>query len=235
VQTSRVLSNLFHLLFLSLSKRRSNISRDREKCQHDSEPNKGTPTQDLVKECKAKGYLKRNIKNYRYSAFQRPSITKGGKIWDVLIIKKSRPEVMLFRSVVTKLLIFPMRFPSDFFESSFGFSLDSLALGSVDAFKVVCEPALEGSREGTTVDTSELSRALPLPEATSETSPDVDTEALSAVTTLAALSGLRSLASTSGVGFASVAASAFKRMRKLCSKTSCVRRTSVRTRVLVAM
>jgi len=159
----------------------------------------------------------------------------GEKIWGALSIKKSRPDVMLFRSVVTKLFIFPMRFPSDFLESFFTFSLASLASGYVDAFKVVPEPALEGSREGTTVDTSELSRALPLPEATSETPPNVDTDAVSPVKMFVSLSVLRSLASASGEGSASIAASAFKRMRKLCSNTSCVRRTSVRTSVLVAM
>ena len=135
------------------------------------------------------------------------------------------------------MLIFPKRFPSDFFKYSFCFSFDSLALGFINVFKVVCELALEDSREGTIVDTSEPSRVLPLPlpEAPSKTSPDVDTEAPSVVTTLVVLSALRNLASVSSLGFASVAASAFKRMRKLCSKTSCVRRPSVRMRVLVAM
>ena len=132
---------------------------------------------------------------------------------------------MLLKSVVTRLLIFPIRL-----ESTLAFPLalgvedrDGLSLAfplGDDNLLDGLEPLL-GSRESAAVEALLLSLS-PL---------EVELPAMDA------LSGVPTtvMLSWSTWSLSSLELSALSRIRKLCSNTSCVRRPSVRTKVRVAI
>ena len=143
-------------------------------------------------------------------------------------MRKSLPSVILPKSVLTRLLILPMRF-SAFFLPLVAADLvlllrvdgASLSFRFTGPFEVDWE-SLEESRD---MGVEAWDDWLVLP-------PELESTDVLSVTD--ALSGVPMTVRLSSFIF-SFEASAFKRIRKLCSKTSCVSNPSVRTNVLVAI
>ena len=125
--------------------------------------------------------------------------------------RKSRPSIMFSRSVETKLFIFPTKLlalPG----SSLSSSLSRLAGGSS-----FCLPLMLN-------DVVDRPFSSPLP-------PAVSGPILSTTETLSGdVAPLRASGVTAGVALGEEEVSAFTRMRRACSKTSCVMIAEARTR-----
>ena len=138
--------------------------------------------------------------------------------------RKSLPSTILTKSVVTRLLILPMRFWASFLSVV----ADLVSLLRVDASFPFTGP-FEGDRE-----LLEGSRDTGLEAWDDWLAPSSELESTDVPSVTDVLSWVPMTVRLSSSIF-SFEASAFKRIRKLWSKTSCVSNPSVRTSVLVAM
>lgn len=133
---------------------------------------------------------------------------------------------MLFKSLVTRLLILPTRFASLSFSSFFEGSAAFFGFASPGKVEIVED--VEGS-EATKVEVSE----------TDDGSPFVDSVGVSSdsgvITPSAMLSAFVEAVLATDCNSDVSGASAMNRMRKQCSKTSCLTRMLVSARTLVEM
>ena len=145
--------------------------------------------------------------------------------WSVLMKRKSLPSTILPKSVVTRLLILPMRFCASFWSLVADLVVSLLRVDESFPFTGPFEMDWESMEEFRNMGVEALDGWLALsPELELTDVPSV-TDALSWVPMTVRLFS----------SIFSFEVSAFKRIRKLCSKTSCVSNPSVRTNVLVAM
>jgi hypothetical protein len=173
------------------------------------------PAENIVQEHNGHDDLKWDVQYCTKAHVRKHTSTCSG--CDLPAIRKSRPSVILLKSVVTRLLIFPTKLSA--LECFFLEEVSESSLASC-AF---CLPFFTEDVDIVSALVCSVSSLLPSVLSSRATVLDPATDAVSGV----------DVPVESPDFLASSGSSAFIRIRSACSKTSCVRIPSVRTRTRV--